>query len=279
MSTRPSQTSFSLQTHPETGAPSSLALADVRHGFAGPPAVEALAGLTLAVSAGAFATLIGPSGAGKSTALRMLAGLLRPTAGEVRIGGEDVAGRPGSAAYMPQGSLLLPWRRVGGNAILGAEVAGVSVREAGERAARLYTRFGLAGFEDAWPSQLSGGMQQRLALLRTFLTPKPVLLLDEPLGALDAITRRSMQGWLQDVWRHDGRTVLLVTHDIEEALILADTIYVMSPRPGRIVDRIQVPFARPRTTGDTTSPAFVALKSRALAALEDNQPAMDRCDG
>ncbi len=201
---------------------------------------------------------------------------MRPTAGDVRIAGEDVAGRPGHAAFMPQGSLLLPWRRVRDNATLGAEVAGQSRRDAYARAAPLFDRFGLAGFEESWPSQLSGGMRQRLALLRTFLTPKPVLLLDEPLGALDAITRRSMQAWLQDVWQADGRTVLLVTHDVEEALILADTIHVLSPRPGRIVERIDVDLPRPRASRETTTPAFVALKARVLAALERRTPAKDR---
>jgi ABC-type nitrate/sulfonate/bicarbonate transport system ATPase subunit len=229
--------------------------------------------VSLDVGEGVFVALIGPSGCGKSTILRVLAGLLRPTQGVARIAGVDVTGRPGGAAFMPQGSLLLPWRRVRDNATLGAQIAGISRREAYARAEPLFTRFGLAGFEDSWPSQLSGGMRQRLALLRTFLTPKPVLLLDEPLGALDAITRRSMQGWLQDVWQSDGRTVLLVTHDVEEALILADSIYVLSPRPGEIVDRFDVPLPRPRTTQDTTAAAFIALKARVLAALERQGPA------
>jgi len=248
----------------------SIALEGVRHVFAGPPPVTALADVSLEVGEGRFVALIGPSGAGKSTVLRMLAGLLRPTAGAVRIAGEDVAGRTGHAAFMPQGSLLLPWRRVRDNATLGAEVSGQSRRDAYAHAAPLFDRFGLAGFEASWPSQLSGGMRQRLALLRTFLTPKPVLLLDEPLGALDAITRRSMQAWLQDVWQADGRTVLLVTHDVEEALILADSICVLSPRPGRIVERIDVDLPRPRTSRETTTPAFVALKARVLAALESS---------
>jgi ABC-type nitrate/sulfonate/bicarbonate transport system ATPase subunit len=230
--------------------------------------VEALADLTLTVAAGTFAALVGPSGAGKSTLLRMLAGLLRPTSGTVRIAGQDVAGRPGGAAFMPQGALLLPWRRVRANAILGAEMAGVPRREAAARAERLWPSFGLAGFEDAWPAQLSGGMRQRLALLRTFLTPKPALLLDEPLGALDPITRRSMHGWLQGVWHGDGRTVLMVTHDIDEALALADVVYVLAPRPGRLVDRIEVSLPRPRTAADAASPAADVLKSRVLAALE-----------
>ena len=246
----------------------SIALRGLRHVYAGRPPVEAVADVSLAADEGVFVALIGPSGCGKSTILMVLAGLLRPSEGAVRVAGADVAGRPGRAAFMPQGSRLLPWRRVRSNATLGAEIAGLPRRTAEARVAPLFARFGLSGFEDSWPSQLSGGMRQRLALLRTFLTPKPVLLLDEPLGALDAITRRSMQGWLQEVWQYDGRTVLLVTHDVEEALILADAIYVLSPRPGRLVDRIDVPLARPRSSRDTTSAAFIGLKARVLAALE-----------
>ncbi len=246
----------------------SITLGAVRHVYSGPPPVTALADVSLEVAEGAFVALVGASGCGKSTILKILAGILNPGAGRAEIAGADVVGRPGAAAFMPQGTLLMPWRRVRRNATLGAEVSGLSRHEADAHAEPLYVEFGLAGFEDSWPSQLSGGMGQRLALLRTFLTPKPVLLLDEPLGALDAITRRAMQDWLQQVWRRDGRTVLLVTHDVEEALVLADTVHVLSPRPGRIVASLDVPLSRPRTTRDTTSDAFIALKANILEALE-----------
>lgn len=231
--------------------------------YAGRPPVVALDGVDLAVAPGEFAVLLGPSGCGKSTLLRALAGLVRPTAGEALAS---------SVAYMPQRDLLLPWRRVLGNATFAAELAGVSPAEARERARALLGRFGLAGFERAWPAQLSGGMRQRLALLRTFLAPRDTLLLDEPFGALDAITRREMQGWLQGVLADEPRTVLLVTHDIEEALTLADTVYVMSPRPGRIVDRVEVSLARPRDATTLTSPEFTALKAHLLRALEGPNP-------
>ncbi len=217
---------------------------------------------------GTFATVVGPSGCGKSTLLRVLAGLLTPDSGEATIDGRAVIGAPGGSAYMPQKDLLLPWRRALANATLGAEVAGISHAEARQRARALFGPFGLAGFEKAWPSQLSGGMRQRLALLRTFLLPAGALLLDEPFGALDAITRREMHRWLQDVWLADRRTVLLITHDVEEALFLSDTVYVMSPRPGRIVAGVPVPFPRPREAGIVTSPEFVALKATLLAALD-----------
>ena len=231
--------------------------------YAGRPPVVALDGVDLAVAPGEFAMLLGPSGCGKSTLLRALAGLARCGADEALAS---------SVAYMPQRDLLLPWRRVLGNATFAAELAGVPRAEARERAQALLGRFGLAGFERAWPAQLSGGMRQRLALLRTFLAPRDTLLLDEPFGALDAITRREMQGWLQGVLAEEPRTVLLVTHDIEEALTLADTVYVMSPRPGRIVDRVEVSLARPRDATTLTSPEFTALKAHLLRALEGPNP-------
>ncbi len=230
--------------------------------------VLALDGVDLVVPAGAFVSVVGPSGCGKSTMLRILAGLLEPTGGKALIRGESVVGRPGLAAYMPQKDLLLPWRRTLANAALGAEISGIPRADAHQRAAELLDVFGLSGFENAWPVQLSGGMRQRLALLRTFLIPSDVMLLDEPFGALDAITRRQMHQWLQEVLARDRRTVLLVTHDVEEALVLSDYVYVMMPRPGRIATKVDVPFDRPRRPTIVTSPDFVARKAELLAALD-----------
>ncbi|MGE3961282.1 MAG: ABC transporter ATP-binding protein [Dehalococcoidia bacterium] len=234
--------------------------------------VRALEEVSLDVGRGQFVSLVGPSGCGKSTLLRVLAGLVRPEAGDAAIEGERTLGRPGGAAFMPQRDLLLPWRRTVANAALGAELAGVTRDEARAAARALLPTFGLEGFERAWPAQLSGGMRQRLALLRTFLVPRDVMLLDEPFGALDAITRREMQLWLQGVWAEHRRSVLLVTHDVEEALVLSDTVFVMSPRPGRIVHRVEVPIARPRAVVDATTSEFAALKGELLAALEDAAP-------
>ena len=228
---------------------------------------RALANVDLEVPSRSFVTLVGPSGCGKSTLLRVLAGLLIPSRGEATVGGDDVVGRPGSVAFMPQRDLLLPWRRALGNAVLGAEVSGVDEDVAAQRARELFPPFGLAGFEEYWPSQLSGGMRQRLALLRTFLIDRAVLLLDEPFGALDAITRQDMHVWLQDVWQSDRRTVLLVTHDVEEALVLSDAVLVMSPRPGQIVQRLAVDLPRPRTPSILTTPDFNRLKADLLTAL------------
>lgn len=253
---------------PADGAP-AIEVQELRHAFPGAHGtVEVLDEVTLAVPPQSFVSVVGPSGCGKSTLLRILAGLLVPDAGTARIHGTSAVGTTGLAAFMPQRDLLLPWRRVLENATLGAEVAGLGRAAARERAAALLPLFGLAGFERAWPSQLSGGMRQRLALLRTFLHPAPVLLLDEPLGALDAITRRQMHGWLQDVWLADRRTVLLITHDVEEALLLSDTVLVMSPRPGKLVRRIGVPFPRPRRSDLISDPRFVALRADLLHALE-----------
>lgn len=240
--------------------------------------VAALDGVDLSVAAGRFVSVVGPSGCGKSTILRILAGLLVPTAGEALVRGETASGRPGLVAYMPQKDLLLPWRRALANASLGAEIAGVPPRDARRRALELFGAFGLSGFEHSWPVQLSGGMRQRLALLRTFLTPSPVMLLDEPFGALDAITRRQMQQWLQQVLARESRTVLLVTHDVEEALVLSDEVYVMSPRPGRMAARVAVPFERPRQPGLVTAPAFVALKADLLAALDAGASSGSPCE-
>lgn len=245
----------------------AIELSHVSHAF-GRGALPVLDDVSVAAGPGQFISLIGPSGCGKSTLLRILAGLLVPGAGEARVNGEDVRGRPGAVAYMPQKDLLFPWRRALANATVGAEISGLPRAGARARALQLFPQFGLAGFERAWPVQLSGGMRQRLALLRTFLVPRAILLLDEPFGALDAISRRDMHRWLQEVWAEDRRTVLFVTHDVEEALVLSDTVYVMTARPGRVQARVDVAFARPRQPAVVTTPEFVALKARLLAHLD-----------
>jgi ABC-type nitrate/sulfonate/bicarbonate transport system ATPase subunit len=250
-----------------SSAAGAVVVAGVSHTFAGTHPVAALDDVSLTVADGGFVAVVGPSGCGKSTLLRMLAGLIRPTSGSVRVGDTDVAGRPGHVAFHPQRDALLPWKRAIDNATLGAEVAGVDRSVARAQAAGLMERFGLAGFERAWPQQLSGGMRQRVALLRTFLVPRPVLLLDEPFGALDAFTRRDLQQWLAEVWADDRRTTLLVTHDIDEALLLADTVVVLSGRPGRVVAEIAVDADRPRNAASLLTPELVAQKANILSAL------------
>jgi ABC-type nitrate/sulfonate/bicarbonate transport system ATPase subunit len=240
----------------------------------GPDATTVLDGFDLHLAPGSFVAIVGPSGCGKSTILRLLAGLTEPDGGAVLVDGRDVAGRPGACAWLPQRDALLPWRRVLGNAVLGAEVAGRPKEAALADARALLDRFGLAEVADRWPRQLSGGMRQRVALLRTFLFPAPVLLLDEPFGALDALTRRDLQRWLQEVWLAEadaqggaGRTVVLVTHDVEEALLLADRVVVLSARPARIVLDLEVDDPRPRPSSIVGEPSFVARRAQLLEAL------------
>ena len=238
----------------------------LRHAFG---ATDVLDAVDLDVGAGEFVALLGPSGCGKSTLLRVLAGLLLPTSGTATIDGEDVLGHPGRAAFQPQRDALLPWRRVLGNAAVGAELAGLPPSEARARAAAVLDRFGLAGVERAWPAQLSGGMRQRVAVARTFLVGRAPLLLDEPFGALDALTRRDLYRWLEEVWESERvrRSTLLVTHDVDEALTLADRILVMSPRPGRIVASHPVPFPRPRHTALLAAPAGGEARATLIEAL------------
>jgi NitT/TauT family transport system ATP-binding protein len=215
----------------------------------------------LRVEPGEAVAIVGPSGCGKSTLLELLAGLQQPDAGTVTGGGD-------ASALMPQSDLLLPWRDALGNAGLALECAGRTKSEARRAAQPLFERFGLGEFERAYPRELSGGMRQRVAFLRTLLAGRPALLLDEPFGALDSITRAAMQEWLAGALAAEPRTLVLVTHDVEEALYLADRVAVMSPRPGRIVAEIDVPFERPRPRRETvTSPAFGELREHAMEAL------------
>jgi ABC-type nitrate/sulfonate/bicarbonate transport system ATPase subunit len=227
--------------------------------------VTALEGVDLRVGLDEVVAVVGPSGCGKSTLLELVAGLQEPDEGAVSVAGApDPADRRAACASMPQRDLLLPWRDALSNAALALECQGVPRAEARRRAEPLFERFGLAEFERASPAELSGGMRQRVAFLRTLLPGRHVLLLDEPFGALDSITRSSMQRWLADALAQDPRTVLLVTHDVEEAVFLADRVAVLSPRPGRVVAELPVELERPR---DVTSPEFGDLKRRALEAL------------
>jgi ABC-type nitrate/sulfonate/bicarbonate transport system ATPase subunit len=214
-------------------------------------------------------SVVGPSGCGKTTLLKILAGLIVPTAGEVLLHGSKPDALLGVIGYMPQNDLLMPWRTTLDNVTLGLELAGTSRNEARERARRQLEPFGLAGFEDHYPSALSGGMRQRAALLRTFLAGRDILLLDEPFGALDALTREAMREWLLTIWEADRKTILLVTHDVEEAIFLSDRVYTMSGRPGRIRDTLNVPFARPRSPTLPTRPDFTRLKEQILAPLRE----------
>jgi ABC-type nitrate/sulfonate/bicarbonate transport system ATPase subunit len=228
-------------------------------------AVTALEGIDLELRPEEIMAVIGPSGCGKSTLLELVAGLQEPDEGAITVlGAAGAAERRASCAYMPQRDLLLPWRDALGNAALALECQGVRRADARRRAAPLFEHFGLADFERVRPAGLSGGMRQRVAFLRTLLPGRPVLLLDEPFGALDSITRAAMQEWLAEALAREPRTVLLVTHDVEEAIFLADRVAVLSPRPGRVVAQLDVELPRPRST---TDPGFVELKRETLEAL------------
>lgn len=230
--------------------------------------VKVLEGVEMEIGAGEFVSVVGPSGCGKSTLFNMVAGLDHPSSGRILLGGESCTDLLGHVGYMPQQDLLMPWRNVLDNTILGLEMSGVSRKEARERARAQFGRFGLAGFEEVWPSQISGGMRQRAALLRTFLTGNQVMLLDEPFGALDALTRQAMQQWLLDIWQEQGSTILFVTHDVEEALFLSDRVYVMSGRPGRVELCLDVNMPRPRELEKTTlDPEFIEMKRQLLEPL------------
>jgi len=220
--------------------------------------LRVLDGVSLDVAPGEFVSVLGPSGSGKSTLFGVLAGLLAPDAGEVATG---------SVAYMPQKDLLFPWRSVLDNTTLGLEVAGMGRREARARARELFEPFGLTGFEHSRPEELSGGMRQRAALLRTVVQDREVLLLDEPFGALDSLTRTTMQEWLEEVRARFGWTVLLITHDVREAVFLSDRVVVLSPRPATVRADVVVDLPRPRSLETITDPRFAAAEAELLAVL------------
>ena len=247
---------------------STIEIADLEHAFG---ELEVIGKLGLGVEADEVVGLVGPSGCGKSTLLELISGLLEQSAGRVSVGGHaDAPGRLARCAYMPQRDLLLPWLAAIDNASLAPRNRGASRREARAQALPLFERFGLAEFAAARPHELSGGMRQRVAFLRTLLAGKPVLLLDEPFASLDAITRGEMQEWLAGALRAEARTCVLVTHDVEEALYLCDRVVVLSARPARAVAELlpDGPRAADRTA-TVTGLAFTALRERALAALRE----------
>jgi ABC-type nitrate/sulfonate/bicarbonate transport system ATPase subunit len=229
--------------------------------------VTGLGAVDLDVPAGRFVSIIGPSGCGKSTLLRILAGLDSPTTGAITWNGEGARDLLGRSAFMPQSDALLPFRRVVDNVALGLAASGVARREARAAALPLLERSNLAAFAHAYPAQLSGGMRQRAAFLRTVIAHRPVLLLDEPFGALDSVTRQQMQSWLLSVWEAQRSTVVMVTHDVAEAVYLSDLVYVLSDRPGRVREAVEITLPRPRSAEAVESAEFGALEARLRRAL------------
>jgi ABC-type nitrate/sulfonate/bicarbonate transport system ATPase subunit len=235
--------------------------------------IEAVRSIDLSLRPNEFVSIIGPSGCGKSTLFNAVAGLLTPDSGEIRLDGADIVGKPGHVAYMMQRDLLMPWRTVLQNVIIGPELAGEPIREARKHALMLLKRFNLDGFEDAYPAMLSGGMRQRAALLRTILCERSVILLDEPFGALDALTRASLHEWLLGIQREFQRTMILITHDPEEAVYLSDRVYVSTPRPMRVAGIVEIDLPRDRKHDIVLTPEFAAHERRVLALLRNEQPA------
>ncbi len=240
----------------------TIALAGVSRVYRerGDATVPALREVSLHAERDELLAVVGPSGCGKTTLLELICGLQAPDGGSIRSA---------PAVLMPQRDLLLPWLSAVENAALAPRIAGLSRREARRQAASLFAQLGLHGFEDSRPWQLSGGMRQRVAFARTLLSGKPVLCLDEPFGALDAITRAEMQAWLAQALAREPRTVVLVTHDVEEAVLLADRVAVLCARPGRVVGELDVQLPRPRGRTDA---GVLALRERALELLHDGTP-------
>ena len=227
--------------------------------------LQVLNDISLTVQKGEFVSIVGPSGSGKSSLFQIIGGLLAPGAGSIYMNGEVVTGERGHISYMPQQPALFPWRTIIDNIKLSGEVvprkhAAKSGKLSEDEILHWIRQAGLEGFEHAYPHMLSGGMQQRAAFVRALLSPQELMLLDEPFSALDALTRSEMQEWLLGIWEQYRRSVLFITHNIEEALLLSDRIYVFSSRPATVLHEIRVPFARPRQEQITESPDFLALK-------------------
>ena len=242
----------------------------------GAQAFEAVQDVSVQVEPGEFLCLLGPSGCGKSTLLGALAGHLRPSRGAISIDGDVIDGPHPDRGLVFQQHTLFPWKKVLENVAFGLKMKGVGRAERTARALEMLALVGLKGFEKHYPSQLSGGMKQRVEIARVLINHPRVMLMDEPFGALDAQTRLMMQQLLLDVWARVKTTIVFITHDIEEALFLADRILVMSPRPGRIVDEIAIDFARPRAAGLVASHQFMSLKRHCLDLLHPSSQPLAR---
>ena len=228
-----------------------------------------LEGVDFEAAEGELVSIIGPSGCGKSTLLNIIAGLDQPTSGEIYLDGRQTEQRLGVVGYMQQRDLLFPWRTVIDNVVLGLELQGISRKAARQRAMNLTEQFGLGGFEQEYPYALSGGMKQRAAFLRTVLADQEVFLLDEPFGALDALTRTQIQEWLLSMWEKVKKTIVLVTHDVDEAIFLSDRVYVMTARPGSMRQVMRIELPRPRRLEMVTWPEFVRIKSELLSSIRE----------
>ena len=234
--------------------------------------VPVLKGVDFCARESEFVGVIGPSGCGKSTLLNIIAGLENPDSGKIELDGIPTKNRLGQVGYMQQKDLLMPWRTVIDNVLLGLEIRGVPRTEARQRAMKYMDTFGLKGFEEEYPSSLSGGMRQRAAFLRTLLAGNETILLDEPFGALDALTRSQMQEWILNRCESLHKTIILITHDVDEAVLLCDRVYVLTPRPGKVKLIQDIELPRPRTYQTLTDERFVKIKAQLLHALREETP-------
>jgi len=230
--------------------------------------LKVLENISLFVNAGEFVSVLGPSGCGKSTIFQILTGIDSQYRGQVKIDNIPLEKWQNKMCYMQQKDLLMPWRTLLDNVILPLEIQGIRKTDAVKQVRKLLTDFGLEGFESAYPNQLSGGMRQRAALLRTVLTDSEIMLLDEPFGALDAISRSQMQQWFLKIWEKYKHSVLFVTHDIEEAVFMSDRVYVLSQRPAKVVKKVSIDFERPRQKEFLVLPEFLEYKKELLDALK-----------
>lgn len=233
--------------------------------------VKIIENLSVNITKGKFISIIGPSGCGKSTLFNIIAGLLRPTAGSVYLNDQHITGEIGHVSYMLQKDLLFPWLTVLENVTLGMKLNGVPKKEAIETAIPILKKYGLGGFENHYPKTLSGGMKQRVALMRTILHNKDIILLDEPLSALDAQTRYSIQMWLMEIWKDLNKTMLLVTHDVDEAIFLSDEIYVLSKRPTTIAECVPISLSRPRDQRIFATSEFASIRKHLVDLLCDKE--------
>mgnify|MGYP001071503901 CR=1 FL=1 len=229
--------------------------------------LHTLDGISLSLDENQFVSILGPSGCGKSTLFNIIAGLLNPDEGSVIIDGENYTNKTGKVSYMHQKDLLLPWKNVLENVTVPLILKGKGKEKAKKKALKYFHSFGLEGFEKSYPNQLSGGMRQRASLLRTYLFSEDIMLLDEPFGGLDAITKGKMQYWLLEVFRALKASILFITHDIDEAIFLSDKIYVLSERPASVKEKFKVNIPRPRKEDIFTNSEFIKIKKEILSLL------------
>lgn len=239
----------------------SLQIEGIKKSFA---EKEVLEDISFTTEKGEFVSLIGPSGSGKTTLFSLIGGLLLPDQGQIHLDGRDILGKKGNISYMPQEDALFPWRSIIDNVILGQELQG---KEEKGRAQAMLEKAGLADVIHAYPHQLSGGMKQRASFIRALLSPQNILLLDEPFSALDEFTRLDMQKWLLDIWEADKQSILFITHHIEEALFLSDKIVILTDRPTRVKEIIDIPFARPRDEAILLTEEFLQWKRKILEII------------